>query len=837
MRNKKAKEKARDNFGLKSFFDNFSRIITLVALGLVLPVFSREIPRNEYILYMPITYSKIISQTEANIAFALYGDKNDPDYQDVNPVDGIDDQRFKVLKNLAIRFAPYLAQNTRHAPVDFKYFMKNIDPFPLYVDTWDISYEKPQLVESRSINFASDDSQLLSLIKEFHPDHPTPNHFWSIKKNPSSEFFKVLYFDFPGHDEKSWGGNYERLISKIQNAFTPSFVKTFVHPFISDERARSLNTSGYEFVIQYWFFYPHNDGGNNHEGDWEHINVVISPLDKVEDFLTANDVQQLLQGKGLSDRNRNESLIIKRIEYYFHYKVMVLDFSHPNVYLPKMEWQQEIKSLEKDRRGKSWICRKIRSLAYRDAKETEINTHSFGYIGGNCRGYEQILSPPGKTNRDSHGNYPFPGIYREVGPANSSEQISARIDHLTYYKNASSKKTENKNSYGRSNVIEFDHPSKIEIIPDWERVIDLVESNREIRKNWFWLVLPIRWGYPVSSSPLAGVVDHMDVGNLSVVGPAYIEAWNRVSGGSGFSVYVPHKFSSLFPLDWQSSFSNKLGLFNLVIPTLENIPPFNLVLSLFKVPFNGLNPRKPVFFPKEKIPFRFVGISVGMFKQNIPENLATLSFSPEQVNEIKERIIRIDPYYQNNNMKREYISEKMKGAMFQLNFHMGRRLISENILRYSCATVGENIYLNNRAEPFKIRSELNLWEYIGSLRYNLKTGNTQPYVKAGYGWNWYRVENVSADGRLLKEPHSPWIRRPSLTKFKNLLPNSWHFGLGIEVIPIKTLNGIDIGLKLEYLKIYSSIGLEMALSPWSEVTQGDVRVSRDNISLSLSINY
>jgi hypothetical protein len=32
----------------------------------------------------------------------------------------------------------------------------------------------------------------------------------------------------------------------------------------------------YEFVIQYWFFYPFNDGPNNHEGDWEHINVRVS---------------------------------------------------------------------------------------------------------------------------------------------------------------------------------------------------------------------------------------------------------------------------------------------------------------------------------------------------------------------------------------------------------------------------------------------------------------------------------------------------------------------------------------------------------------------------------
>ena len=837
MRTKKAKGKAKDNFGIKSFLDNFFRITISVALGLILPLSSKEISRNEYITYMPIKYPKIISQTDANVFFALYGDKNDAAYHDVNPVDGIDDQRFEVLNNLALRFAPYLVQNTSDAPMDFRYFLKEAKHFPVYVDTWDIAPEKPRLVLSCSINHASDDSQLLSLIKEFHPDHPTNNHFWTIKKNPSKEFFKVLYFDFPGHDEKSWREKYNRLISKTQNNSTQSFIKTFVHLFISDERAKYMNTSGYEFVIQYWFFYPYNDGGNNHEGDWEHINVVVSPLDKVEDFLSANDVKRVLQGKGLSDKDRNESLIIKRLEYYFHYKVMVLDFSHPNVYLPKNEWRQKVKSLEKNRRGKSWIWRKTRSLAYRDTWETRINTHPFGYIGGDCRGYEQILSPPGKTNRDSHGNYPFPGIYREVGPANSSEAISTRIDHLTYYKNSSSKKMKHGDSYRRGNIIQFDDPSKIEIIPDWERVIDLVESNLDIRKNWFWLVLPLRWGYPVSSSPLAGVVSHMDVGNLSTLGPAYNEAWNRINGGSGYGVYDPHKFSSIFPLDWQSNFSNELGLLNIIIPTLQNIPPFNIISRLLKVPFDGLDKGKSIFSPKEKIPFRFVGISIGMFTQNIPENLATLSFSPEQINEINAQITKIDPYYQNNITKREYISEKMKGAMLQLNFHIGRRLISENTLRYSLASVGEDLYLNNHAEPLRIRSELNLWEYRGSLRYNFKTGNIQPYIKAGYGLNWYRVENVSTDGQLLKQSDSPWVRRPSLKKLKNLLPNSWHFGLGTEVLLIKTLNGIDVGLKLEYLKIFSSIGLEMELSPWGSATKGDIRVSRDNFSLSLTINY
>lgn len=37
-----------------------------------------------------------------------------------------------------------------------------------------------------------------------------------------------------------------------------------------------LNRARGELVVSYWFFYPFNEWINHHEGDWEHINVVLS---------------------------------------------------------------------------------------------------------------------------------------------------------------------------------------------------------------------------------------------------------------------------------------------------------------------------------------------------------------------------------------------------------------------------------------------------------------------------------------------------------------------------------------------------------------------------------
>ncbi len=75
---------------------------------------------------------------------------------------------------------------------------------------------------------------------------------------------------------------------------------------------------GSETVIQYWFFYPFNASANRHEGDWEHINVVLDSQDP-------------------------NIASITRVEYYFHEEVaprytagsdyFLVSGTHPEVYV------------------------------------------------------------------------------------------------------------------------------------------------------------------------------------------------------------------------------------------------------------------------------------------------------------------------------------------------------------------------------------------------------------------------------------------------------------------------------------------------------------------------
>ncbi|MDP2483703.1 MAG: hypothetical protein Q8W45_10490, partial [Candidatus Palauibacterales bacterium] len=95
---------------------------------------AQQIPRAEYLRYVPLEVPRIIRQTPASDRLHLYGDLDDPDYIDIAPVDGIDDRRHRTLQDLAVRFAPFLVQNSEGMPMDHKQVWGGA--YPLYVDDW-----------------------------------------------------------------------------------------------------------------------------------------------------------------------------------------------------------------------------------------------------------------------------------------------------------------------------------------------------------------------------------------------------------------------------------------------------------------------------------------------------------------------------------------------------------------------------------------------------------------------------------------------------------------------------------------------------------------------------
>lgn len=876
-------------------------------------------PPQDYIRYVPLSYPRLVRQTGASEEFHLYGDPTDSSYVDEHPRNGIDDRRDVLLQDLGDRFAPILVQNTTAFPMDFKRFL--IEPsadsvnehtpgqelFPLILDTWDVAAPAGTPPDEarlgrESLDFArvgdppctdtpesrrtqmgafdyglgegNDDCRLLNLLDRFDPASPSSERLRTMTVGSDHEIFEVLYFDFPGYDEKTWKEAYENPPREVPNQYV-GYQRTYAHPLILEVRpdpAGGESARRFQLAIQYWFFYPWNDGGNNHEGDWEHINVIIAPRDRVDEPLSEHDLKAILQDESRFSRTDDpRELVIQRVEFYFHHKVMVLDYAHPNAYQPRDRWEAEVDSLVQNRVGEKWFWERVRNLAYWDDAETKINTQAVGYIGADNKGTDQLLSSPGGKNRDSHGTYPLPGLYKNVGPLGASEEIEAQFDHREFFAKRSAGAGSRggiwsgvlgprSESHGRpvdlswpDSVFESKaavlesldlqtqrRSSPVLIVPDWERVAQLVREEPATRREWAWLVLPIRWGYPAAESPAAGIIAHAETGNLSVVGPAFNSGWNRLGASAGYEEYSPHKFPALFALSWQDNFENELGYLNLTGPTLTYLPPFDFLWRLVAAPLRiAFGNKQQTYFPSNEVPFRLLGLSGGVSWQYMPDEFSLLFYDEALGVALVDELLALDPEALDAPVTPRVDNATSWAAT--VSFFIGRRFASENTLRHQRSSVGALYSLNGGATPYQMEGDLNFWEWAGVFRYNLLVESVQPFLKLGYGWSWYRLENITANGGSFAVSQSEWVRQPSLFPPQNLLPNTWQLGAGLEVLAIRNVasipSGIDLGARIEYGLFLHSLGLRLSNDLSRLSADLDTNVARHSVILQITVSF
>jgi hypothetical protein len=143
---------------------------------------------------------------------------------------------------------------------------------------------------------AVEDCKLLELMDRYTPGAGVVESRDDALIRTSPSEFDVLFFNYPGDGERTWSEAYEPEWLRTPEERRAGFVHAYVHPFI--ERVES---GGFELILQYWFFYPTNDSGMDHEGDWEHINVVVSPRSMVEGGLSESVVSGILDGRITTD--------------------------------------------------------------------------------------------------------------------------------------------------------------------------------------------------------------------------------------------------------------------------------------------------------------------------------------------------------------------------------------------------------------------------------------------------------------------------------------------------------------------------------------------------------
>ena len=82
---------------------------------------------------------------------------------------------------------------------------------------------------------------------------------------------KDAHFDFSGTGTTGWNAEYERIGENFPNTAYVHIYQRTVEEY--------KDTYNPVTVIQYKYFYPYNDWWNDHEGDWQGIDVVVSSND------------------------------------------------------------------------------------------------------------------------------------------------------------------------------------------------------------------------------------------------------------------------------------------------------------------------------------------------------------------------------------------------------------------------------------------------------------------------------------------------------------------------------------------------------------------------------
>lgn len=813
-----------------------SCLAALAASGLCVSVSrAQEIPKPDYITYMPRELPRLVEQQQATALFQLYGDPQAPGYVDQHPLDGIDDRRGEWFTQVAVRFAPWMVRNTVDFPMDWRRFVNRGASFPLFWDVFDVSRAAPRLASSATIDFrllaghpctvpaaqaANDtlpDCKLVALLERFGPDaRATP-----LTIPPDRAELDVLYFDFPGQDPASWNREYEGYVQGAISRPYVGWAKTFVHPFITIVGGRPVNDPRYELVLQYWFFYPYNDAGNIHEGDWEHINVVVTTRAQGAAPFTEAEMRQFLASPPPIDE-----LLIREVQYYFHSWVFTFDYWEPNVYLPREEWEKQRDALKAERFGEKEIWTQLRRQAYLDDAETKINTHPVIFIGGDNRGLQQLIAKPTRLGRASHGSYPLVGLYRDVGPGGTGELVQHPWNLFRHPPDSTAPETEP--------LVRYDNSDRIELVPDWERVWPLVRTDVHARELWAWLTIPVRFGYPATRSPFAGIVSYAETGNLSIPAPPFNPGWNRAGAGAGYASYQPHRLSPFFPTSLQDDFRTGWGFFNLTLPALATLPGLDLIALAVSAPFRAASKSSPPkFFISETVPFRFIGASGGVSAFSPSGEWLSLFGFPEVFDPLLGEVRRLVGSDTINILTTEPDNEKAVMWLVGINLYLGRRFVAENSLQHSNSQLSTPTVIQGVSGTVPLTANLDFWEYVGSLRYNLAIGGFQPFVKAGYGLSWYRLENARLGNTILGDGTTRWVRQPSL--FDNLLPNTWHVGAGFEYIPIRSVGGVDFGVKADVAWFTHNLGVVPSDSAPRSIT--DVRIYRWVVTASGNLSF
>ena len=760
-------------------------LTVLAALSSPLP--AQSVPRDLYIRHVGST-PRIVSQARASASLHLYGDTAAPGYIDRSPADGIDDRRADRLMEIAARFSPILRRNSFVVPRDIPWVIGN-RPL-LQSHRW----SDDRFVDSTSFVLTDNDARLLALLREFNPHRRD-----AATVAPGARTSQVLFVDTPGDGESSWRAAYQN------RSHTGS--KVYAHFFVHEDTLATPERR-YFLAIQYWFFYPFNDGGNNHEGDWEHMNVLVTTraaaIDTSAGYARAGYVSAPAIGAMLDATTPADSLVIGMVDYYFHHNVLTVDYREalvPHDRHRRAPVNDSVTPLWEDH----GYVRDV--VHYRlEAHGGSIATHPIGYIGGNNKGPDEVghLIPLFRRsyNRTSGATYPFPGTWQTIGPLGATETVWGTIvpdvERSTPADSTAGSVPRVKGAdyvtYGRGDIL---------LLPDWERVLPLVMRDSLSRREWAWMILPVRWGYPATLSPGAGIVPHTDLGNNAPFGPAFKMSWNVAGPDRDHPAYQFRALRTpMSPRVAWSIVQSGWGVLNVPLILTQIYPFYNMAgahLSPLSLRVAG---RFGVHFPKTFVASpleRIASVGVGMSHQFGGEAFA--------------RAMLPIALRGNADFARLRSAERRRGderisarpstvPRFLLDLHIGKSIFLENSFTLGESRVRYGATDDSTAGHVTLDGTLYLRQLTGGLRKPIpwkRWVDHELFGRLGTGWAWYTLRDVRVSGASVGESMKGGYA-PTLLPSRRSWPNFVYSGLAYEYFsprPRWIAGTLGYGLRLD----------------------------------------
>ncbi len=261
--------------------------------------------------------------------------------------------------------------------------------------------------------------------------------------------------------------------------------------------------------------------------------------------------------------------------------------------------------------------------------------------------------------------------------------------------------------------------------------------------------------------------------------------WDRLSSGWGF-LNIPRTLLGFVP-GWSVVFA-QLG------PWLTG--PLEAI---------GAPPAKT--FAPERNPYRLSSVGLGLQRQFGGEPFARMLPQPGEATLSDASLATAAALVDPASMTRDDAT----GMRAWINLHYGPRFSVQNTFARSTSRLRYSMLDADSSFLGDVAGTLELKEITGGFRYRVRSAfgeAAQLFTGAGWGWTWYRVDDVGFRGANLDYERSGGYA-VSILPSDRWWPNTWYGMVGLELLaprPGWVAGRVGYGLQVEYTGLVHRLG-------------------------------